>query len=265
MSNRANRCALWVLVLSAATSLAGAAAAAQDKPALEGRVEETGIVPVSPPRQLEPMPLPVLKPKSQPQKGKIDESAPLAGAARENSLTGGIDEEDDGGPLRGGTTKPGAGPLKATVSKEQQGDPDEGDQELMVEWDRWRNRLLHAIQSGMMERLNNPDETDLRWDPRLQAMVSRFPLGTVAWFSCQVTPDKRIINAKIVHSSGFPGYDRAVLDSIHDLQGSSILRYPKNSRRTIVSQVAGIKTSDTAEFRYHQFGDVERRRTPVRN
>lgn len=237
-----------------------------DEP-LKGRVEETGIAPTPevPAKVIEPMPVPVVRPRKTMQKARVD-SAALEGRLENTQLDGRA--EDAGADLNAieGKPDPQTGRLKATVSKDDANlasqDPDAADQELMIEWDRWRNRFLHAIQSGMQEKLNDPSEANLRWDPRTRMMVSRFPLGTVAWFACQVTPDRRIVNAKIVHTSGFPGYDQAVLDAIHDLQGSSILRYPRGSRRKIVSQVAGIKTAETAEFRYHKFGDVERHFIP---
>jgi hypothetical protein len=255
---------VWLVapyLLLCSTGPAGA-----DEP-LKGRVEETGIAPTPevPAKVIEPMPVPVVRPRKTMQKARVDGAA-LEGRAESTQLDGRA--EDAGADLKAIEAKPDpqTGRLKATVSKDDANlasqDPDAADQELMIEWDRWRNRFLHAIQSGMQEKLNDPSEANLRWDPRARMMVSRFPLGTVAWFACQVTPDRRIVNAKIVHTSGFPGYDQAVLDAIHDLQGSSILRYPRGSRRQIVSQVAGIKTAETAEFRYHKFGDVERHFIP---
>jgi len=93
--------------------------------------------------------------------------------------------------------------------------------------------------------------------------VMRFPLGTTAWFSCQVTNDKHIVNLKLMHSSGFPNFDEAVLKAVKELEGSAILRYPSRSHRQIVSQVAGIKTSESSQPQYFHFGDVEKYRTPT--
>lgn len=251
---------------------------ADDGNKLHGQVEEAGVLPslapTAPP--LEPMPVPVVRPRKSQQKPHGDKG-PIKGREIQDRASSG----EKGGTLKAriehtadpdleqGKLAPRNEPLQGSATKDDLSagvsgsDPDAGDKELQIEWDRWRNRLLHAIQSGMQESLNNPSEATLRWDPSKQAMVSRFPTGTVAWFSCQVTPDQRVIHIKLLHSSGYPGYDRAVLDAIDALQGSSILRYPRGSRRQIVTQVAGIKTAEQAEYRHFKFGDVERHRVPV--
>lgn len=239
-------------------------APAEDNEPLKGGVKKSGVVPSKhrsvPP--VEPLPAPVLPGKANPQTDK------LRGSAGREALSGWIEDESKKElEPRSARIDPNSGRLKgqATLHDRTFGgpeDPDLDDQQLMVEWDRWRNRFLHAIQSGMQESLNNPQAANIRWDPQTQTMRSRFPLGTVAWFSCQVTPDRRVINVEIKRSSGYPGYDQAILNAIHDLDGASILRYPKRSRRKIVNQVAGIRTARQAEYRHFKFGDVERIRVP---
>jgi hypothetical protein len=242
---------------------------------LEGRIEESGVEPVSGSqavkKTIEPLPVPVVRPrpaKLQGQAAQGDQSK-LHGNVNQDGLTGGVDDEGDMDMRPGKATLDRGGVLKGGAQKEgingfESMDPDADDQELQVEWDRWRNRLLSAIQSGMQEVINDPNESNLRWDERRQMMVPKFPLGTIAWFFCQVTPDRRILNAKITKPSGYPNYDRAIMESIHNLEGSSILRYPRGSKRTIVSQDGGIKTAETSERRYFKFGDVERQRSSAR-
>ena len=258
--------------------LNSAPASFADEP-LQGHVEETGIEPstLAPPKPIEPLPVPVLPAKKRKHAGAEQSALPgeaqedaLQGNVRQDALPGGV--EDSAANLTPGQGKidPTTGMLKGSASKEgaglEQGDPDEQDQELMIEWDRWRNRFLTAVQSGMEDRLNTDEESTLRWDPARQVMVSRsrYPLGISAWFSCRVTPRLEIVDLKLEHSSGYPGYDQAVLEAVRDLQGSSILRYPRGSKRRIVTQVAGIKTSATAQRQYFKFGDVERQRVPAR-
>jgi hypothetical protein len=242
---------------------------------LQGGVEENGIAPATGAeavkKKIEPLPIPVIPPKPkklQGQAAQTDQSK-LQGNVNGGGLSGEV-EDEDGEMLPGKATLDKSGVLKGGASKDgnrgfQSMDPDADDQELMVEWDRWRNRLLSAIQTGMQEVINDPNESNLRWDERKQMMVPKFPLGTIAWFFCQVTPDRRILNAKITKASGFPGYDHAILESIKNLEGSSILRYPRGSKRTIVSQDGGIKTAETSERRYFKFGDVEHQRTSGRD
>ncbi len=194
--------------------------------------------------------------------------------AADGSLKGGTDQsglqgsaQDDGDigltPMRPQT---GGKPILQGSAMQSDfgpaGDPDIDDQELQVEWDKWRNKFLWAVQSGVQEALNNPDDVDLRYDPSRGMVVVRFPLGTVAWFHCKISADRHIVSAKIKQSSGFPNFDAAVLHSINALEGSSYLRFPRRSQRQFVTQTAGIKTSDSPERQYFKFGDVERYRAP---
>jgi hypothetical protein len=234
--------------------------------ALQGLIKEEVVSPTRnvEPHQLEDMPLPVM-PKLTPGK-------PLAGQADDNTLKG--KAQDQGSGLQGQAQKEGSDfqspppaafdkdkPLQANVSKETapNEDPDADDAELMVQWDRWRNRLLWAIQSGVDEYLSNPPPESMQWDPKVNAMVSRVPLGIETWFTCQVTPSHKILNIKLLHSSGSQIYDQAVLAAISQLQGSQILAFPSRSKRNIVTQMAGLKTTETFQRKYFQFGDVERR------
>ena len=122
--------------------------------------------------------------------------------------------------------------------------------------------ILFAVQGGVQEALNNPDDVDLRFDPSKGMVVVRFPLGTVAWFHCKISADRHVMSAKIKQTSGFPNFDNAVISSIRNLEGSTVLRFPKRSQRQFVTQTAGIKTADSPERQYFKFGDVERYRTP---
>ncbi len=72
-------------------------------------------------------------------------------------------------------------------------DPDVEDQEMMVQWDKWHNRVLNAIQQGLMEQLQSTGENLMFYDPRTGRMRSKYPLGTMAMFSCQVTPDHHVV------------------------------------------------------------------------
>lgn len=237
---------------------------------LKGGVEETGILPSEATQEGEimDMPTPVLPevPKGKAGVGQFD-NASLKGGVDDNSLQGHADQDDPN--LTEGNAqfdKAGLrGPLKGRAELGDQGlsgdDPDMDDQELQVAWDRWRNNFLYAVQTGVQESLNNPEDVNLRWDPVKQAVVMRFPLGTVAWFACKINNSRHIESVKIMHSSGFPGYDNAVLQAVKNLEGDSLLRFPKRSRRSFVTQSAGIKTSDSGGRQFFKFGDVERYRT----
>ncbi len=261
-------------------------------PPLKGEVDDAEVVPrkVTPKIPLEPLAVPVLPQSAQndsyagqaeetnqnndyqgkAEQAKIDgqASSPRAGRVDQSTLKGSEAVDDDGTDLKpltatvapsGGMLKGGARIEDAELAGE---DPDAQDQELQVEWDRWRNRFLQAVLSGAMDNLNNPQEADLRFDPRTQRVTIQFPLGTVAWFSCQITNDRQIKNLRLDQSSGYENYDRAVLNAVQDLTGTVILQFPSRSRRTIVSQNGGVKTSDRTEQQYFRFNDVERYRVP---
>ncbi|MDZ4833493.1 MAG: hypothetical protein SGJ27_06910 [Candidatus Melainabacteria bacterium] len=229
---------------------------------LQGGIEETGILPSEATKNEEiiDMPAPVLP--EVPRK-------PLQGTIKQDALHGQADEEDPN--LMGGTAVPdsdgGGGPLKGRADSAgnqqlESDDPDMDDQELQVAWDRWRNNLLYAVQTGVQEALNNPEDEMLRWDPVRKKILMKFPLGTTSWFYCKVNSNRHIVSLKIMEPSGFAGYDKAVLKAVQDLEGSSILKFPKRSRRMFVTQSAGIQTSDSGGGRRDfKFGDVERYRS----
>ncbi|HEY9717147.1 MAG TPA: hypothetical protein V6C69_06755 [Trichormus sp.] len=231
-----------------------------DEPLKGGVDEEAPLEPskVAPPKPLEPMLAPVVPKK--PLQGTVDKTD------KGKSLQGTADDDDDNLSAMQGKTD-AKKPLQGTaavdddpLSKE---DPDAEDQELQVAWDKWRNKFLWSVQSSVQESLNNPDDSMLRWDPQKNVVMSRFPLGTVAWFTCQVTPDRHVSNFKLLRTSGFPNFDKAVQDAVYSLEGSTILKYPSRSRRKIVTQIAGIKTSDSGERQFFHFGDVEHYNVPA--
>lgn len=155
-----------------------------------------------------------------------------------------------GSTLQGGTNQ--SFPVQGNV------DQDSANQQLLIEWDRWRNNLQKAIQNNVIARINVHNNVNFYFDPRQQMMVSRYPLGISAWYSCDVLPNKTIINIRITQSSGIQAYDQAVYQAIADLNGSNTLRYPKGSMRQIVNQQASIGTSTSNQYQNFQFGDLER-------
>lgn len=199
-------------------------------------------------------------------RGKLDESG-LSGKAIDDELRGLV---EDGGltPMTGLYDKErpvlkGSAELKGGKLSSQ--DPDADDRELMVEWDRWRNRFLRAVQLGTQEVVNNPDPEDYeppKFDYRTGRIAPKFPMGTVAYFSCQVTAAGEIRNLNIFRSSGFPSYDKAVIKAVRQLEGTRVLTFPRGSHRLVVKQDAGIRTASSSDFKYYHFGDVEKIRNP---
>jgi len=231
---------------------------------LEGSVQQDDTQQSSAPKTPIVMPTPVL----HSQAAKTGSGKPLEGKANDSGLKGEASEDDEP-DLQAMNARPGSGkaPLKASAQMSgedqlQEEGPEAADRELAVEWDRWRNRFLSAVQGGLQEDLNNPDDENLRFDPVSKRILLKFPLGTTCWFSAKVSNDRHIVSYRLMHSSGFPGYDKAVERAIRNLDGSSLLRFPKGSHRQVVTQAGGIKTAESSEKQYFHFGDTERYRVP---
>lgn len=141
-------------------------------------------------------------------------------------------------------------------------DPDADDKELMIAWDRWRNRFLQAVLASTSEMLNSDQARSFQINPHTHVMEPKYPVGTVAWFVCEVTGDRQIKRLRILNTSGFAEYDQTVLEAVQALQGSSLLRFPSGSRRRAVLQGGAVERAAQAQNQYFRFGDVERYRIP---
>ncbi len=187
---------------------------------------------------------------------KLDQVEAMKGSAQGFGLNGGVQGNGGMSPLQGGAQADKRGPMNLSASN----DPDGADQSLQIGWDRWRNTLTQSIQAGTNNKLNVHNDANFVFDQRKQMMVSRFPQGISAWYSCDVLPNGAIINVRISQASGNQLFDQYVYQSILDLQGSPILRYPAGSNRQIVNQQGSVQTASETRFQNFQFGDVERQR-----
>jgi hypothetical protein len=195
---------------------------------------------------------------------KQDQRLDLTPVPKTPTTLKGQAEEDANAPTLTGRAEAPLLKGSATLAggKGELEDPDAADQELLVAWDRWRNRLLRAIQLGAQQKANDPEAEEEnarpRYDPMTGTIMPRIPYGIECTFSCQVTSTGQIKNLYIVRASGYPPYDRTILRAVRDLEGTSILVFPAGSHRTIVTQAAAIKTSPREQgFNYYHFGDVE--------
>jgi hypothetical protein len=141
-------------------------------------------------------------------------------------------------------------------------DPDADDKELMIAWDRWRNRFLQAVLASTSEMLNSDQGRSFQINPKTHVMEPKYPIGTEAWFVCEVTRDRQIKRLRILTPSGFADYDQAVIEAVQALQGSSLLRFPTGSRRVAVLQGGAVERAQQAQQQNFRFGDVERYRIP---
>ncbi len=194
-------------------------------------------------------------------KGKVEEVDASEGtgdaAHKEAILSPGRAQE---GAKEGGYLKGSAQIGELDSAKE---DPDADDKELMIAWDRWRNRFLQAVLGSTTEMLNSDQTHSFQINPYTHTMESVYPVGTEAWFVCEVTKDRQIKRLRILTSSGYPEYDQAVLEAVQDLQGSSILRFPSGSRRNAVLQGGAVERASQPQQQYFRFGDTEHIRVPA--
>ncbi len=188
--------------------------------------------------------------------GKIEQADGL-------SIDKGTDFGSDNG-IEGIKSKPGY--LKGSAQMGEldaaSEDPDADDKELMIAWDRWRNRFLQAVLASTSESLNSDQARSFQINPETHVMEAKYPVGTVAWFVCEVTRDREIKRLRILNSSSFAEYDQTVLEAVQALQGSSLLRFPAGSRRKAVLQGGAVERAMQAQNQYFRFGDVERYRVP---
>ncbi|MGD9680253.1 MAG: energy transducer TonB [Candidatus Obscuribacterales bacterium] len=264
--------------------LAVPGARGEESPSLQGSVDQNEVSPSERnsgntiPAEVMDMPAPALPGKVEDngadlgsekgQMGDYTPGQPLRATVKKGELHGNAEDGnpdldnmngvmDQNGMLKGNANKDDLSGLGAM-------DPDRDDQELMVEWDKWRNRLNWAVQGALMADANDPDKMRAVWNPQTQTMimVPRFPLGLTTWYDLRVDNKKHITGLELVRSSGNPEYDQAVLDAVRSLNRTSILKFPARSQRLKVRQVTGIKTSLTGGRQFHKFGDVERYRVP---
>ncbi len=218
-----------------------------------GDASETIIAPIDPPAFKKPL------------QGSVEQSG-LQGGTQSRTLPGGVQGGNwTGDQQRGLTDQSRTGPMQGSASQSPMAlnamnDPDSGDQELQIEWDSWRNNLMQTIQQGTLVKINVQNDINFVWDARAQMMLTRYPNGVAAWYSCAVLPNRKIVNIRLTQSSRYPSFDQAVLQTLNELQGNKILVYPRGSKRQIVSQEASVQTAATSQSQNFQFGDVERQR-----
>lgn len=134
------------------------------------------------------------------------------------------------------------------------------EREITIEWDRWHNRVTHAIWSKFCTLLQGEDVISI-FNVAIKlgnAPAPRFPLGTRATYSCTINDDQEVTDVKIVVSSGNSEFDDLIRRSVSSIDGKSFLRFPRDSRRKEVRSSAQLFTTRNGRFNELHFGDVER-------
>lgn len=159
--------------------------------------------------------------------------------------------------LRGGVQK-GEPVMGRTETNEL--DLDANSLELLIEWDRWRNKVAFQLQHNLNKHMCSWDAQEINWATR--RVESKFPFGVHAGVDFVISSDRKVLKADIVHPSGYPDYDALVVRSVHELgrgRQAKLLQFPEHSRRLSVEQVLEFEKIDSI---YKQqplkFGDTER-------
>lgn len=133
-------------------------------------------------------------------------------------------------------------------------------EEVSIDWDKWRNRVTRSIWARFCEHLNGGDaimfgNTVIKLG---NAPIPRFPLGTSATYSFNVNSERQLSNVRITVSSGNQQFDRIILRSVQSIDGKQFLKFPKGSKRNLVSASAKLFTTKHGSFNNIAFGDIER-------
>jgi hypothetical protein len=133
-------------------------------------------------------------------------------------------------------------------------------EEVSIDWDKWRNRVTRSIWARFCEHLNGGDaimfgNTVIKLG---NAPIPRFPLGTSATYSFNVNSERQLSNVRITVSSGNQRFDRIILRSVQSIDGKQFLKFPKGSKRNLVSASAKLFTTKHGSFNNIAFGDIER-------
>jgi hypothetical protein len=142
-------------------------------------------------------------------------------------------------------------------------DPDANDKDLMIAWDKWRNKFAHSVWEHFSERLAGNDavfvagvQVKLGSNPGYH-----FPDGLFATYTCVITDDRHIGNLRISSSSGNPTLDGLIMASVRDVDGKHMLTFPKGSKRQSVTETEALGIGKGG-FRGKTYNDVEHQTVP---
>ncbi len=129
-----------------------------------------------------------------------------------------------------------------------------------VAWDSWRNRVAKAFWRKFYEKMSGGDAIVIgnRAIKLGNAPIIRFPVGTEVTYACDITRDRRIVNARIVTSSGNYQMNSMMLTIISRFDGKKLLAFPEGSQRNVVTLSNRLSISPTPGFTPSNLNDVER-------
>lgn len=133
-------------------------------------------------------------------------------------------------------------------------------EEINIEWNKWRNKVSHAIWAKFCQYLQGGDTLmfgNYYWkygnNPPL-----KFPDNTRATYFVTIDSDMNVVDAKITRSSGNTKFDDIVQRSAESVNRKKFLRFPAGSKRKQVTLSLQLFTSKHGGYKDIDFNDVER-------
>lgn len=107
------------------------------------------------------------------------------------------------------------------------------DRDLLIEWDKWRNKFSKKVWIKMNEKLVGGLFIPIGSFGIAMGEGGgyNFKRGTQATFACDILNDRTIANVKITAPSGDSRFDRLVIQCVYALDGKDMLKFPKGSKR----------------------------------
>lgn len=137
---------------------------------------------------------------------------------------------------------------------------DASEDEISIEWDRWRNKVSKSIWSKFCNYLQGGDTImlgNLYWKYGTNPPL-HFPDNTRATYSVTVDSDLNVVEAKITRSSGIAKFDDIVRRSAESVNKKKFLRFPAGSKRKQISLSLQLFTTKHGGYKDIEFHDVER-------
>jgi hypothetical protein len=132
------------------------------------------------------------------------------------------------------------------------------DRDLLIEWDKWRNKFSKKIWIKLNEKLVGGLFIPLGSFGIAMGEGGgyNFKHGTQATFVCDILNDQTIANVRITAPSGDAVFDRLVIKCVYALDGKDMLKFPKGSKRERV-RMSNTFAIGLPVFHETKYGDRE--------
>lgn len=145
-------------------------------------------------------------------------------------------DDEQAADLKG--LEPTAGATQTTIplSASKTVDPDAGNAELQIEWDRWRNKFARAVWAKSSACIVGPGAFVIGTMVMKfgEAPGYHFPAGLKVTYRCEISNEGRITALTLSSSSGNRDFDNIILHCVRSTDGKRLLAFPRDSKRLSV-------------------------------